>query len=85
MTRRFCQRLAVKLPDAHSCGTRCADFPGCLPPIPAEVLDTITSVRAMVEAERRTSLAVREFLELLRQALTEGIGKRNNQELPPAG
>jgi hypothetical protein len=81
VSRRTCQHRGIKLADAHSCGARCAQFPSCLPPLPADVVEAVAELRAAVEAQHRSSVAVGDFLELLRQALTEGMARRDDEEL----
>ena len=83
MTRQTCQHRGVKLPDPVSCGARCSLFPRCLPPIPPEVVAAVVDLRAAAEAQQRNSLAVGDSLELLRQALAEGLARRDGQDLDP--
>jgi hypothetical protein len=80
VSRRTCRHLGVKLPDPHSCGARCAEFPSCLPPLPADVVGAVAYLRAAVETQHRSTVAVGDFLELLRQALTEGMARRDGEE-----
>jgi hypothetical protein len=77
VTRWTCQHRGIKLSDTHSCGARCAIFPSCLPPLPPEVVEEVCQLHLAIEAQHRRSVAVADFLELLRQALTDGLAKRD--------
>jgi hypothetical protein len=81
VSRLTCQHLHVKLADASTCGARCAQFPNCLPPLPADVIDAVVCLITAVEAQHRSSVAVGDFLELLRQALADGMARRDGEEL----
>jgi hypothetical protein len=78
-----CRHRGVKLPDPVSCGARCSQFPRCLPPIPADVVAAVIDLHAATAAQERNSLAVAGSLELLSQALAEGLARREGQELDP--
>jgi len=43
----------------------------------------VVDLRAAAEAQQRNSLAVGDSLELLRQALAEGLARRDGQDLDP--
>lgn len=85
MSRQTCQHLGVKLADTSSCGARCAQFPSCLPPLPAGVLAAVADRCAAFEADLRSSVAVSEFLELMRQAVAEGMARRDGEESAGSG
>jgi hypothetical protein len=53
----------------------------CLPPLPTDIVDAVVCLRAAVEAQHRSSVAVGDFLELLRQALADGMARRDGEEL----
>jgi hypothetical protein len=83
VSRQTCQHRGVKLADANSCGARCSQFPRCLPPIPADVVAAVVDLHAAAAAQERNSLAVAGSLELLSQALAEGLARRGGEELDP--
>ena len=74
-----CKHLGKKLPDNHTCGSLCAEFPACLPPLSLELAEEITRGRAFGESERRVAERTTSLLELLGEAIEEGLGKRNGE------
>jgi hypothetical protein len=85
VSRQTCRHLGVKLRDTSSCGGRCSEFPSCLPPPPADVVEQVFALRAAAWAQHRSSVAVGDFLELLRQALIDGMARRDGEELTGPG
>jgi hypothetical protein len=67
MSRRRCLALGTKLPDRHSCGDPCPEFPYCLPPLPDSTLASLGALLTRQRLERQRA----RFLTDLRNAITD--------------
>jgi hypothetical protein len=79
LSLQCCVYSGSKLPDASSCGALCAEFPRCLPPLPSTVADDVAELQEHTSGSRETLLHRLAFLEQLDEAITDGIGKRNDE------
>jgi hypothetical protein len=74
----WCPHLGVKLPDAHSCGDLCAEFPRCLPPLPATVAVDFAELQEHLTQNHETLVARLTFLEQLHDAITHGLERKGD-------
>lgn len=63
------------MPDALTCGERCAVFPACLPLPSPEILATVSQFCADVQRERSIVATVAWALSDVYKAVTEELGK----------
>jgi hypothetical protein len=71
-----CIHQPARLAANATCGARCPDFPDCLPPPPAELAERLLELH---QADRREGLATAAgiaALELLHDAITEGLARK---------
>lgn len=72
MSDRVCCQSGRRLPENHTCGARCADFPACIT-IPLDV------VAQLVQADEQTMIAERETanrmeaLAMIHSAIVDGL------------
>jgi hypothetical protein len=76
VSRQVCKHRAEKLPDNHSCGARCSEFPACLPPFPPEAIQSLINAQAEVDWARGNALAVRDLLQALHGAIQTGLSQK---------
>jgi hypothetical protein len=72
MSRRTCLALGTKLPDSHSCGDPCSEFPFCLPPLPASTAPTLAALLTKSQIERQRA----RFLNDLRNTIADVEGEQ---------
>jgi hypothetical protein len=78
VSNRVCCHNGRKLPENHTCGARCADFPGCIS-IPVEVvfdLATVDEKRGV--AERETARRI-EILGTMHNAIEIGLAAKGEE------
>ncbi len=78
MSRQVCKHQRVKLPDRHSCGPRCDEFPSCLEPIPAGFLAGVVRLRGELNARHEAATAVNDLLEGLHAAIVDGLTRKSD-------
>jgi hypothetical protein len=76
VSRQVCKHRAEKLPDNHSCGARCSEFPACLPPFPPEAIQTLIQAQVEWDLARGTALAVGDLLQALHGAIQTGLSQK---------
>jgi hypothetical protein len=67
MSLRICEVQRRKLPDTHSCGARCGEFPACLPLLPAATPMALATLLTKSQLDRQHA----RFLEELGHAITD--------------
>jgi hypothetical protein len=63
------------LPDAVTCGERCAEFPACLPVPSREILTTVSQFSADMQRERSSAEAIACALSDVYAAISEELGE----------
>lgn len=63
------------MPDALTCGERCAEFPTCLPLPSPEILAIVSQFTVDAERERSSAAAVACALSDVYEAITEELGE----------
>jgi hypothetical protein len=75
VSHRVCCHTGRKLPERHTCGGRCADFPGCIS-IPVEIVFDLATLDERWEvAERETARRI-EILGTMHSAIEIGLAAK---------
>jgi len=77
-----CKYRGIKLPDNHSCGRLCNDFPSCLPSISPEVISGIVNWRLEAGSEREATAAAAGRLALLHDAIQQALASQDDPDQP---
>jgi hypothetical protein len=66
------------LPDNHSCGAFCADFPRCLPSLPATVAVDLNELQEQLTTDHEALRERLALLDQLQEAITQGIERKGD-------
>jgi hypothetical protein len=81
MSQRPCGHAGgEQLPLNVTCGTRCAEFPACIPSPSAELVTSIVRYCIDSEAEQAATEAVANALQSLHDAVTDGLAGREQRQ-----
>ena len=76
MSWKVCAHRGVKLPENTTCGGMCADFPACLPPPSAELIETIRVSIHLTSADHDRRQAIHNTLDAINGAIGEGTAEK---------
>jgi hypothetical protein len=78
LSLQCCPFLKRKLPDAHSCGALCAEFPRCLQSLPTTVATDFAELQEHLTQNNESLVARLTFLEQLHDAITHGLERKGD-------
>jgi hypothetical protein len=73
LSLKRCIHTGGQLPDNHTCGALCQDFPQCLPPLPVYLPARLAELHSVNQAEHEQASAVEEALLLLHESISRGL------------
>jgi hypothetical protein len=79
MTLKQCRHSRRKLADDTSCGALCEVFPACLPLPSVGLVADVHRLRMDAEHEADGTAATAESLNLIHQALVDGLARKDKQ------
>ena len=79
LSDRACCHRGVKLPENHTCGARCADFPDCIS-IPLDVAIQLTRADEQTEVAARETASRMESLTTMHDAIVSGLSAQVERE-----
>jgi hypothetical protein len=83
VSQRVCCHSGKQVPENHTCGERCPDFPACIS-IPVEVVFDLAALDEKWEAAERETARRIEILGTMHSAIEAGLASKGDDRDPGA-